>query len=214
MTLLMFVINYLLNSMFLTNVENTKLQKIADLFDKNTVHYSQDDLQESYDNLKNLFTILVEEVERMDYDSQIVNDETKNPKPNPYNTVIKYNLDRTLPPEITLTENEIAELKQKLENFYFAMKMLNSRRDNFVKNSSDEMKEEPRLTPVTGIANKTASKADNIKKLNFVTLSDLKQKQTEELKAKGNVDYVFTNMIEHQIQDEYGNWYYDGYTGE
>lgn len=194
--------------MFLTNIQNTKLQKIADLFDQNTVAYSKDDLQESFDNLKNLFVLLAEgEVERVNSSHHA--DTEDRPKFNPYDTIVKDNTGRILPKNITLTKEEVEQLKRELENFYFTMQMLNSARESFLKHSSNEIKES-RIIQQIEIQKRQLGK---VKELNFVSISTAKERQAEELKTKGNVDYIFTDIMEFPIQDEYGNWYYEGYIG-
>ena len=196
--------------MFLTNLQNTKLQKIADLFDINTVAYSKDDLQESYDNLKNLFALLVDgEVERVNSGYKTVTQKELKLNLNPHSTIVKDNTIRILPKNITLTKEEVEQLKLELENFYFAMKMLNSSRESFLKHSSNEMKEN-RIVQQTEIDKRQLGK---VKELNFVSIRTVKERHEEDLKTKGNVDYIFTDIMELPIEDEYGNWYYEGYIG-
>ncbi len=48
------------------SVSNTKLKKVAEYFDKNNLQYTNQDLAEFYNNLKNFFVLLTEaEVERV-----------------------------------------------------------------------------------------------------------------------------------------------------
>lgn len=85
--------------------------------------------------------------------------------------------------------------------------MLNSARESFLKHCSNEIKES-RIVQQIEINKRQLGK---VKELNFVSISTAKERQAEDLKTKGNVDYIFTDIIELPIQDEYGNWYYEGY---